>query len=115
MTDSSHPNHSKKADSNPDRVVIIGGGFAGAFTARYLRRLLGEAVEIELINDTNYFVFQPLLPEVAAGIIAAPDAVTPLRVMLPGVRVRMGRAYKVDFKSRVVTLVQGRKLSLIHI
>ena len=106
MTDSSNPN--QEAPS-PDRVVIIGGGFAGAFTARYLRRLLGAAIEIELINDTNYFVFQPLLPEVAAGIIAAPDAVTPLRVMLPGVRVRMGRAYKVDFERRVVTLVQGTK------
>ena len=95
--------------SKKPRVLIIGGGFAGAFAARNLQRRLGDAAEIELINDTNYFVFQPLLPEVAAGIIAASDAVTPLRVMLPGVRVRMGRAYKVDFDGRVVTLVQGSK------
>ena len=91
------------------RIVIVGGGFAGAFTARNLRRRLGDEATVELINDTNYFVFQPLLPEVAAGIIAAPDAVTPLRIMLPGVRVRMGRAYKVDFDRQVVLLVQGTK------
>ena len=68
------------------RIVILGGGFAGAFTAKYLRRCVDSEVTIELINDANYFVFQPLLPEVVAGIITASDAVTPLRVMLPGVR-----------------------------
>jgi len=89
------------------RVVIIGGGFGGAFTAKYLRRRLDSGDEIELINDTNYFVFQPLLPEVAAGIIAAPDAVTPLRVMLPGVRFRMAKAYGVDILARQVHVAQG--------
>lgn len=89
------------------RVVIIGGGFGGAFTAKYLRRQIGPKASIELINDTNYFVFQPLLPEVAAGIIAAPDAVTPMRGMLPGVKFRMARAYGVDFAKQQVQVVQG--------
>ncbi len=91
------------------RIVILGGGFGGAFTAKYLRRRLESNVVIELINDTNYFVFQPLLPEVAAGIISAPDAVTPLRVMLPGVKFRMARAYGVDFAKQQVHVVQGTK------
>ena len=60
------------------RVVIIGGGFGGAFTAKYLRRYAPQDWEIELINSTNYLVFQPLLPEVASGTISALDAVTPL-------------------------------------
>ena len=60
------------------RVVIIGGGFGGAFTAKYLRRYAAHDFEVELINTTNYFVFQPLLPEVAAATISAPDAVTPV-------------------------------------
>lgn len=63
---------------------------------------------VELINDTNYFVFQPLLPEVAAGIISASDAVTPLRAMLPGVRCRMARVIDVDFSSQQVHVVQGK-------
>ena len=50
-------------------VVILGGGFAGAFSARYLRRVVPRDVSVELICDRNYFVFQPLLPEVAAGTI----------------------------------------------
>ncbi|MCH7871432.1 MAG: FAD-dependent oxidoreductase [Planctomycetes bacterium] len=55
------------------RIVIIGGGFGGAFAAKYLRRYGSRNFEIELIDSTNYFVFQPLLPEVVSGTISAPD------------------------------------------
>ena len=91
------------------RVVIIGGGFAGAFTAKYLRRYASPDWEIELINSTNYFVFQPLLPEVASGTISAPDAVTPLRHMLPGVKVRMADVVGVDRETQTVHFLQGSK------
>lgn len=91
------------------RIVILGGGFGGAFTAKYLRRCVDSEVTIELINDANYFVFQPLLPEVVAGIITASDAVTPLRVMLPGVKFRMAHAYGVDFAKQQVHVVQGTR------
>jgi NADH dehydrogenase len=79
-----------------ERIVIIGGGFGGAFTARYLKKYGAKDTEIELIDTSNYFVFQPLLPEVASGTISAPDAVTPLRQLLPGVRVRMATVTGVD-------------------
>ena len=89
------------------RIVIVGGGFGGAFTARYLKRFAPAATEIELINSTNYFVFQPLLPEVASGNISAPDAVTPLRQLLPGVKVRMGTVTGIDRDAGCVHLLQG--------
>lgn len=91
---------------NKKRVVIIGGGFGGAFTAKYLRRV-SKLFEIELINSTNYFVFQPLLPEVASGTISAPDAVTPLRIMLPNVKIRMAEVQSVDIAQQRVHLIQG--------
>ena len=91
------------------RVVVIGGGFAGAFAARELSRRLSRGVEVELISDRNYFVFQPLLPEVAAGIINALDAVTPLRLMLKNVCVRMGEVRSIDFGEKTLELVQGSK------
>lgn len=91
------------------RIVIIGGGFGGAFTAKYLRRHAPRDWDIELINSTNYFVFQPLLPEVASGTISAPDAVTPLRHMLPGVKVRMADVVGVSRKNREVCFLQGSK------
>lgn len=97
------------------RVLILGGGFAGMFAAKELRRSLGDDVEIELINDTNHFVFQPLLPEVAAGSITTRDAIAPLRMLLPGVRVRQASVYDVDVETRTVTIFQGvqRRYTLV--
>lgn len=91
------------------RVVIIGGGFGGAFAAKYLRKYAQGNTGIELINSTNYFVFQPLLPEVASGTISAPDAVTPLRYMLPGVRVRMAEVNGINLQTREVCFLQGTR------
>lgn len=91
------------------KVVIIGGGFAGVYTARALSELADQTIDIELICDRNYFVFQPLLPEVAAGTINSQDAVTPLRQLLPKVRVRLAEVIGVDFKHKQVRILQGRR------
>lgn len=91
------------------RVVIVGGGFAGAFAAKYLRRYARDKIDIELINAENYFVFQPLLPEVASATISAPDAVTPLRYMLPGVKFRMAEVTGLEPAARTVHFLQGSR------
>jgi len=100
-------------EDKPTRIVILGGGFAGVFTARALQRLSRRHadlhLQIELISERNYFVFQPLLPEVAAGTINAQDAVTPLRLLLPGVKVRMGEVTAIDFARQSVQLAQGSR------
>lgn len=91
------------------RIMILGGGFAGMFTAKALRRALRDRADIELINNTNHFVFQPLLPEVAAGSITSRDAISPLRALLPGIRIRQASVYDVDFDHKVITLFQGQQ------
>ena len=90
-----------------ERVVIVGGGFGGAFAAKYLSKTLPKDVSVELLNEQNYFVFQPLLPEVASGTINAPDAVAPLRYLLPNVRLRMARVTGIDFDTRRLTYLRG--------
>ena len=100
--------------TSPSRVLVLGGGFAGAFAARHLARRLPDDANVELISERNYFVFQPLLPEVAAGTINALDAVTPLRLMLKGIRVRMGEVRSIDFDAQTVELVQGSKRKPVH-
>jgi len=71
---------------NPQRIIIIGGGFAGVQCARTLRRkLTPESCEIVLFSRENNMVFCPLLAQVAGATIN-PGAVTvPLRQMLSGV------------------------------
>jgi NADH dehydrogenase, FAD-containing subunit len=102
MTDSAHP-----------RILVLGGGFAGVHAARALRRRFGAAAAIELVNPVNYFVFQPFLPEVAGGLINADDAVSPLRALLPGVKVRVAEVHDIDAEAQTVTVVQGMKRRLI--
>ena len=95
------------------RILVLGGGFAGVHAARALRKRFGARAEIELVNAVNYFVFQPFLPEVAGGLINADDAVSPLRALLPGVKVRVAEVHDIDVAGRMVTVVQGMKRRLI--
>ena len=63
------------------RVLILGGGFAGIYTGMELERAQKgrDDFEIVLVNSENYFVFQPMLPEVISGSIGLTDVVSPLR------------------------------------
>jgi NADH dehydrogenase FAD-containing subunit len=51
------------------RIVVLGGGFGGVYTALHLERLLGSSAEITLVSRENFFLFTPMLHEVAASDI----------------------------------------------
>jgi NADH:ubiquinone reductase (H+-translocating) len=89
------------------KVLVVGGGFGGVFAAKALERLGRDQFDIELINNNNYFVFQPLLPEVAAASIHSSDAVVPLRLLLRRTQVRQADVMGIDFGKKTVTVVQG--------
>jgi NADH:ubiquinone reductase (H+-translocating) len=90
------------------RVVILGGGFGGVFTAKRLRRDGGSRVEVVLISRHNFFVFQPFLPEVAGGSITPSDGVTPLRRFLPDVEVMVAEVREIDLGAKAVRVTVGR-------
>ncbi len=103
------------------RIVVLGGGFGGAFTALRLRdRCKGDSsVEISLVNRENYFVFQPMLPEVAAGSIEPSQIANPLRRMLKGVTFFASDVASIDVKAKEVAIYAGegkhvRKLPYDH-
>jgi NADH dehydrogenase len=85
------------------RVVIVGGGFAGYHAAKSLRKAVGEDVEVVILNPTDYFLYLPLLPEVAAGILDPRRVTVSIPETLPGVRLVLGVATGVDFDARHVT------------
>ncbi|MER5972559.1 NAD(P)/FAD-dependent oxidoreductase [Streptomyces sp. NPDC002055] len=84
------------------RIVIVGAGFAGFHTARTLSRLARGAAEIVLVNPTDYFLYVPLLPEVATGILEPRRISVPLVAALPDVRLVLGAADRVDLDGRRV-------------
>ncbi len=89
------------------KVLVLGGGFGGVFAAKELERKGRGQFDIELINNNNYFVFQPLLPEVASATIHSSDAVVPLRLLLRRIQVRQAEIMGIDFARKVVIVVQG--------
>jgi len=95
-----------EAAASQVRVVVLGGGFAGIHTAKYLTELVGRRkdIEVELLSEENYFVFQPLLPEVAAGGISATHVVNPIREMVPRARFRCCKIIGVDIEQKEVVV-----------
>jgi NADH:ubiquinone reductase (H+-translocating) len=85
------------------RVVIVGAGFAGYNAARELYRLVGKTTEIVVINSTDYFLYLPLLPQVAGGLVEPRH----IRVSLPGrlrkMRFVLGTVNHVDHRQKVVS------------
>ncbi|GAA0578774.1 NAD(P)/FAD-dependent oxidoreductase [Paractinoplanes ferrugineus] len=84
------------------RVVVIGAGFGGLFAIKALR---DAPVEITLINGTSYHLFQPLLYQVATGILSEGEIAPPIREVLKkqkNVDVRLGWAREIDASARVV-------------
>ncbi|HEX2128054.1 MAG TPA: NAD(P)/FAD-dependent oxidoreductase [Solirubrobacterales bacterium] len=86
-------------------VVIAGGGFAGASVARRLERLLPkQSARLILVNDVNFLLYTPFLPEAAAGTLEPRHVVTPLRDILNRTYLRLGAICGHDPAARTVTL-----------
>ena len=111
------PNLMKRMTEAKHRVVILGGGFAGVYTAKYLSRLLGRRsdVHVELLSEENYFVFQPLLPEVAAAGINPAHVVNPIRDIVPKVQFRWCKVNGIDIARKVVQVAQGEGRELVEV
>ena len=72
-------------------IVIAGGGFAGANAARELEKILPrQSTRLILVNDVNFLLYTPLLPEAAAGTLEPRHVVTPLRDILKRTYLRLG-------------------------
>src|ERR1051325_3332017 len=86
-------------------VVIIGGGFAGLYTALELEKLFKHEknVTVTLLNSENFFLFTPMLPETGAGSISTRHIVSPLRKLLRRTRFAEVTVEAIDLNSRVVS------------
>ena len=85
------------------RIVIVGAGFAGFAVARKLAKLSQDSAEIVIVNPTDYFLYLPLLPEVATGLLEPRRVTVSLAAALPGARVVLGEADGFDLDARTVS------------
>jgi NADH dehydrogenase len=89
--------------STDHRVVVVGAGFGGLFATKALRK---APVQVTLINSTAYHLFQPLLYQVATGILSEGEIAPTIRDILRrqnNVDVRLGTVTDVDIAGRTVT------------
>jgi NADH dehydrogenase len=88
------------------RILILGGGFAGAYAAMQLERRLARTpgVEIALISRENFVLFTPMLHEVAGSDVAVTDIVQPLRKMLHRARVGIAEVEAIDLIKKQVRI-----------
>ena len=86
------------------KIVIIGGGFGGVYTARNLAKM-GKSYDVLLINRNNYFLFTPLLHEVATGGLSEESVAEPIREVF--------RKTNVNFLQAEVTNIDREK-KIIH-
>ncbi|WP_030568103.1 NAD(P)/FAD-dependent oxidoreductase [Streptomyces aureocirculatus] len=94
--------------TEPVRILVVGGGYVGMYTALCLQRKLkpelkhGE-VEIVVISPDPYMTYQPFLPEAAAGSISPRHVVVPLRRVLGACRVIVGEVRAIDHAKRTAS------------
>ena len=79
-------------------VLILGGGFAGAYVARLLR-----GRQATIVSRENFMLYTPLLPEAASGTLEPRHAVVPIRVMCPRAELLLGTVERVDLEARTAT------------
>ncbi len=93
--------------SDPHRVVIVGGGFGGLFAARRLRR---GPVQVTLVDRHNHHLFQPLLYQVATGILSSGEIAPPIRAVLhrqKNVEVELAAVNAFDLEARKLTATRA--------
>jgi NADH:ubiquinone reductase (H+-translocating) len=90
-------------------IVILGGGFAGCSVAQELERLLPSEGEchVTLVDQNNFFLFTPMLTEVAGGEIDRGDIVAAIRSLAPRITFEQGRVETIDAAHRRVTIAIG--------
>jgi NADH:ubiquinone reductase (H+-translocating) len=86
------------------RILILGGGFAGMYTALYLERIFAKDkdIEITLVNRDNFFLFTPMLSEVPSSGIEAKHVISPIRAFFNKVSFQQVEVHSIDLKKHLV-------------
>ncbi len=97
--------------NNKKRIIILGGGFGGLYAALHLEKTLAkdEDIEITIVNNENFFLFTPMLHEVAASDLDITHIVSPVRKLLKRVKFFDGDVESIDLQKKTVHVSHGKE------
>ncbi len=91
----------------PTRVLILGGGFGGLYAALEFEKRRDPSLEVTLVSHDNFFLFTPMLHEVAASDLDLTHIVNPIRKLLRHVRFFVGDVENIDLYQKQVVVAHG--------
>jgi NADH dehydrogenase len=88
------------------RILILGGGFGGIFTAMTLIKSLTDRkdIEIAMVNEENYSLYHPMLAEVISGNLAPLDVSVSIRDLCPGIKLHVSQIEDIDLRRKTVKI-----------
>jgi NADH dehydrogenase len=89
------------------RILILGGGFGGLYAALQFDKLKDPNFEVTVVNRENFFLFTPMLHEIAASDLDLTNIVNPVRKMIRHVGFLCGDVDSIDIEKKTVTVVHG--------
>lgn len=89
------------------KIVILGAGFGGVYTAMHLEKYLKktkEPFEVSIVNRENYFIFQPMLSEVVGGSLGILDTINPIAKLLKKTQLYVREIDSIDLENKKIYL-----------
>ncbi len=96
------------SSNSQKKILILGGGFAGISVLQQLQKIFknNKSVKISLVNEDNFFLFTPMLPEIASGIIHPSDISIPLRTFCRNEKFYQAKVSAIDMKNKLVAITR---------
>lgn len=93
-------------DKKITKIVIVGGGFGGVEVLQKVQRDLEDRIDVDisLVSEDNFFLFTPMLPEMATGMTEPRHISTPIRNFCKRARFFEASAENIDFENKMVTI-----------
>ena len=90
------------------KILILGGGFGGIYTLKKIQKIFQNQpnVHISLVSKDNYFLYTPMLPEMAAGLIHPNDITIPIRKLCKQAEYYQAQISSIDLENRLVTITR---------
>ncbi|HET8720151.1 MAG TPA: NAD(P)/FAD-dependent oxidoreductase [Candidatus Nitrosotenuis sp.] len=98
----------QSAQNNNTKILILGGGFAGISVLRQLQKKFRKTsdVKITLVNEDNFFLFTPMLQDIASGTLHPSSISIPLRVFAKNSEFIQASVSSIDLKSKLVAITR---------